>query len=67
MNRVLGEHDDIVRFEYMKKNDRESGPALVGIEVDSREEYEKLIERMQDYDLDFTLLDPTSDVGKYIV
>ena len=51
----------------MKKNDRESGPALVGIEVDSREEYEKLIERMQDYDLDFTLLDPTSDVGKYIV
>lgn len=67
VNRVLGEHDDIVRFEYMKKNDRESGPALVGIEVDSREEYEKLIERMQDYDLDFTLLDPTSDVGKYIV
>lgn len=67
VNQVLGEHDDIVRFEYMKKNDRESGPALVGIEVDSREEYEKLIKRMQGYDLDFTLLDPTSDVGKYIV
>lgn len=67
VNEVLGEHDDIVRFEYMKKNDRESGPALVGIEVDSREEYEKLIKRMQGYDLDFTLLDPTSDIGKYIV
>lgn len=67
VNQVLGEHDDIVRFEYMKKNDRESGPALVGIEVDSKEEYKKLIKRMNDYELDFTLLDPTSDLGKYIV
>lgn len=67
VNQVLGKHDDIVRFEYMKKNDRESGPALVGIEVDSREEYKQLIVRMQEYGLDFTLLDPTSDVGKYIV
>lgn len=67
VNQVLGEHDDIVRFEYMKKNDRESGPALVGIEVDSRDEYEKLIYRMQQYGLDFTILDPASDVGKYIV
>jgi len=67
VNEVLNEHVDIVRFEYMKKNERETGPALVGIELDSYTEYEKLWERMQDYGLDFTPLDPGSDLGKYIV
>ena len=67
VNHVLNEHVDIVRFEYMKKNERETGPALVGIELDSYSEYEKLWERMVKYGLDFTPLDPTSDIGKYIV
>lgn len=67
LNHIVGEHDDIVRFEYMKKNDRENGPALVGIEVDSKEEYKKLIDRMNDYGLDFSLLDPNSSLGKYVV
>lgn len=67
VNEVLTEHDDIVRFEYMKKNDRENGPALIGIEVDSVGEYDNLIARMLKYGLDFTLLDPNSDLGKYIL
>lgn len=67
VNTVLGESDDIVRFEYMKKNEKESGPALVGIEQETIEEYNKLITRMVDYGLDFTVLDPDSDLGRYIV
>ncbi|MBR5950645.1 MAG: threonine ammonia-lyase IlvA, partial [Actinomycetaceae bacterium] len=34
---VLGEGDDIVFFEYMKKNNRETGPALVGLEIEKPE------------------------------
>ncbi len=30
---VLGPNDDIVHFEYMKKNNRENGPALIGLEI----------------------------------
>jgi threonine dehydratase len=67
VNEVLSEHVDIVRFEYMKKNDKENGPALVGIELDCIDEYDKLIERMNDYGLDFTVLNPDSDLGRYIV
>lgn len=67
VNDVIGEHDDIVRFEYMKKNEKESGPALVGIELDSINEYDHLITRMHEYGLDFTLLDPDSDLGRYLV
>lgn len=43
---VLGENDDITRFEYTKKNNKENGPALVGIELKYREDYPSLIERM---------------------
>ncbi|MGL4821031.1 MAG: threonine ammonia-lyase IlvA [Bacilli bacterium] len=43
---VLGPNDDITRFEYTKKNNRENGPALVGVEVKDRADYEALVSRM---------------------
>ncbi|MBB6730104.1 threonine ammonia-lyase IlvA [Cohnella zeiphila] len=43
---VLGPGDDIVQFEYTKKHNKENGPALVGIELKSREDYGPLAERM---------------------
>ncbi|MDP4095761.1 threonine ammonia-lyase IlvA [Paenibacillus sp. P96] len=43
---VLGPDDDITRFEYTKKNDKENGPALVGIELMHKEDYLPLVERM---------------------
>ncbi|MBB4036872.1 threonine dehydratase [Dysgonomonas hofstadii] len=67
VNKVLGERDDIVRFEYMKKNEKENGPALVGIELETIDEYNNLVARMVEYGLDFTVLDPDSDLGRYIV
>ncbi|WP_438447769.1 threonine ammonia-lyase IlvA [Gorillibacterium sp. sgz5001074] len=46
LDEVLGPDDDIVRFEYTKKHNKDNGPALVGIELKRREDYEPLIERM---------------------
>ena len=43
---VLGPNDDITTFEYTKKNSKESGPALVGIELGHRDDYAGLLERM---------------------
>lgn len=43
---VLGPTDDITTFEYTKKNSKESGPALVGIELGHRDDYAGLLERM---------------------
>jgi threonine dehydratase len=43
---VLGPNDDIVQFEYTKKHNKENGPALVGIELKSPEDYESLVTRM---------------------
>ncbi|MFC7442933.1 threonine ammonia-lyase IlvA [Laceyella putida] len=47
INGVLTEQADITRFEYIKKNNRDNGPALVGIELKNRDEYPLLIERME--------------------
>lgn len=47
LTEVLGPTDDIVRFEYTKKNNKDNGPALVGIELKQRDDYEPLIERMR--------------------
>lgn len=44
---VLGENDDITRFEYTKKTNVEYGPALVGIELQKKEDYHSLISRMK--------------------
>ena len=43
---VLGPGDDIVHFEYTKKNNRDSGPALVGIDLADREDITGLRARM---------------------
>ena len=53
-DKVLGPTDDITRFEYMKKNNKEDGPALVGIELKSKEDYAPLIERMKQRRYDYT-------------
>ncbi len=50
---VLGPGDDIVQFEYTKKHNKENGPALVGIELKSPEDYEGLVERMNDKGFQF--------------
>lgn len=47
LDHALGPHDDITRFEYMKKSNRENAPAIVGIELKHKEDYEPLIQRLR--------------------
>ncbi|HVW94496.1 MAG TPA: threonine ammonia-lyase IlvA [Mucilaginibacter sp.] len=48
VNNVLGPGDDITRFEFIKKTSKESGPALVGIELQSAANYPALLKRMEE-------------------
>lgn len=49
---VLVAGEDIIAFEYVKKNNRETGPALVGIELERASDLEGLLERMEASPLD---------------
>ncbi|TDV44800.1 threonine ammonia-lyase IlvA [Actinophytocola oryzae] len=44
---VLGPDDDITLFEYVKRNNRETGPALVGIELGAPENLQAMLKRME--------------------
>jgi threonine dehydratase len=46
LDEVLSSGEDIVVFEYVKKNNRETGPALVGIELENAGDLATLLERM---------------------
>jgi threonine dehydratase len=50
---VLGPNDDITHFEYTKKRFRESGPALVGIELKNKSDYQPLIRRMEEANINY--------------
>lgn len=67
LNEALGPNDDIVRFEYMKKTNTENGPALVGIEQPSREDYEKLLKRMDTVGINYQELSPEDMMYRYII
>lgn len=67
LNKVLGPDDDITHFEYTKKNSREQGPALVGIETRSREDYLALEERMRDQKINFKSVNESPDLFHFLI
>ncbi|MGI4895733.1 MAG: threonine ammonia-lyase IlvA [Janthinobacterium lividum] len=46
LDEVLGPDDDITLFEYVKRSNRETGPALVGIEIPDTSQLPALLQRM---------------------
>ncbi len=67
VNNILGANDDITRFEYMQKTNKENGPALVGIEQQNREDYETLVAKMKEYKINFTELNKNYSLFQYVV
>lgn len=67
VNDVLGPTDDIVRFEFMQKNNKETGPALIGVELQNPEDYTVLLEKMRELQIDFTELNKNDTLFGYLV
>ncbi|QOQ39742.1 threonine ammonia-lyase IlvA [Trueperella pecoris] len=67
LNEVLSEGEDIIQFEYTKKNNRETGPALVGIEIEHRDNIDVLLARMAASDLQIEKLEPDSPAFSYVL
>jgi len=67
VNEVLGPGDDITRFEFIKKTNRESGPALVGIELKSADDYPALLQRMEQFRFDYKEINKDQTLFEYLV
>jgi len=67
LDEALSANDDITLFEYIKKSNREFGPALVGIELARREDLAPLLERMQRIGLRFEVIESDSALFRFVL
>jgi threonine dehydratase len=67
VNNVLGPDDDITRFEFIKKTEKENGPALVGIELKSADDYPALLQRMEEHRFEVIELNRDQTLFEYLV
>lgn len=67
LDEVLGPDDDIVLFEYVKRDNRETGAALVGVEITTRDAYDPLWKRMEASPLTIQLVAPGTTAYRFLV
>lgn len=67
LNEVLSPSDDIAYFEYSKKTARERGPALVGIEMKQKSDFEPFINRMKERNIQFTYINDKPDLFEFLI
>ena len=56
VNEVLGQEDDITYFQFSKKNSRESGPVVVGIELKNKEDFQGICDKLNALNFTFEYL-----------
>lgn len=64
---VLGPNDDITFFEFSQKNNREKGPAVIGIELKSIDDLNPLITRMEERGVLGKYLNQEPELFQYLV
>jgi threonine dehydratase len=67
LDNVLIEGEDIVLFEYVKKSNRESGPALIGIDLQTADGLASLTERMLASNLTTEKIAPGSPLFAFLL
>ena len=67
LEKVLGPNDDITHFQYSKKNSRERGPAVVGIELHRSEDFAPLVERMKEQNIVYEYLNDKPDLFQFLI
>jgi threonine dehydratase len=67
LDHALGPDDDIVLFEYVKRSNRETGPALVGIELAHRSDLDPLLARLSELPLSAERITPEQAAFRFLV
>ncbi len=64
---VIGPKDDLVYIQYIKKTNKESGPALIGIEVSEKDGLKDLIRRMEDHKIKFEYINENNHLFEILI
>ena len=64
---ILGPTDDLVHIQYTKKTNKNSGPALVGIELASKDDFEPLLQRMDAQGLKYEYINENNQLFEILI
>lgn len=67
VSKVLGVNDDITYFQFSKKNNRESGPAVVGIEVKNPNDFKAIEEQLTAMKFNYQYLNDNVDLFTHLI
>lgn len=67
VNNILGDDDDITYFQFTKKNSRETGAVIVGLELKNKSDIEPITLKMSKYGFEFTYLNENKELYGQLV
>lgn len=67
VNDILGEQDDITRFEYIKRANKGTGPVLIGIALGNKDDFPDFIARLEEFDPNYINLHENDSLYKMLV
>ena len=67
INSVIGPSDDLVYIQYIKKTNKNFGPALIGIELASKEDFEPLIKRLESHGIKYEYINENNQLFEILI
>ncbi|WP_313113571.1 threonine ammonia-lyase IlvA [Aequorivita sediminis] len=67
MNHILGPNDDIAYFQYSKKNNKETGPVVVGIELQNKKDLLRIEEKLNSKKYTYQYLNGNKDLFTHLI
>lgn len=64
---IIGPSDNLVYIQYIKKTNKEEGPALIGIEVACREDFDALIRRMEAHEVSYEYINQNNKLFEMLI
>jgi len=67
VNHILGDEDDITYFQFAKKNSREVGPVVVGLELKHPQDLQPIKQKMEQKGFQYQYLNDNADLFAQII
>ena len=67
INDVIGPKDDLVYIQYIKKTNKNFGPALIGIELSDKDDFSALIERLDAHGAEYEYINKNNKLFEILI
>ena len=64
---IIGPTDDLVYIQYIRKTNKEEGPALIGIEVAAKEDFKALMRRMDAHHINYEYINENNKLFEILI